>query len=117
MHNQRLNEYQRVPNYIAYLAYILAMMPTESEQIRSIAGYILKNNCRLIASAAPNTAAHVKDSALRAFADASVMIRNAAQQVIIALLGVLEPRNWPEALSMLIQALDSPDSIAQEVWF
>lgn len=117
MCRQRLNEYQRVPNYIGYLAHILAAMTGEGEQIRSIAGYILKNNSRLIASAAPNTAAYVKASAISAFADQSVMIRNAAQQVIIALLGVLEPKNWPDALSMLIQALDSPDPIAQEVWF
>jgi transportin-1 len=104
-----------VPNYIAYLAHILAAMPAEGEQIRSIAGYILKNNARLITSAAPNAAGYVKASAITAFTDPSVMLRNAAQHVLIALLGVLEPKNWPEALSMLIQALDSPDPIAQEV--
>ncbi|KIM30478.1 hypothetical protein M408DRAFT_328061 [Serendipita vermifera MAFF 305830] len=110
----RLNEYQRVPNYIAYLAHILSSMTMEGEQIRSIAGYILKNNSRLITSATPDAAAYVKAAALNAFADQSLMLRNAAQQVIIAILGVLEPRNWPEALSMLIQALDSPDPISQE---
>lgn len=87
----------------------------EGEQIRSIAGYILKNNSRLITSATPDAAAYVKSAALNAFADQSLMLRNAAQQVIIALLGVLEPKTWPEALSMLIQALDSPDPISQEV--
>jgi transportin-1 len=104
-----------VPNYIAYLAHILSAMTLEGEQIRSIAGYILKNNSRLISSASPDAAVYVKAAALNAFADQSLMLRNAAQQVIIALLGVLEPKNWPEALSMLIQALDSPDPISQEV--
>ncbi|CCA70510.1 related to importin beta-2 subunit (transportin) [Serendipita indica DSM 11827] len=110
----RLNDYQRVPNYIAYLAHILAAMTAEGEQIRSIAGYILKNNARLITSASPDAAVYVKASTISAFTDASVMIRNAAQQVLITLLGVLEPRNWPEALSVLIQALDSPDQVTQE---
>ncbi|KAG8829917.1 hypothetical protein FRC17_005777 [Serendipita sp. 399] len=110
----RLNEYQRVPNYIAYLAHILSALTQEGEQIRSIAGYILKNNSRLISAATPEAAAYVKASAINAFTDQSVMLRNAAQQVLIALLGVLEPKNWPEALMMLIQALDSPDPIAQE---
>ena len=104
-----------MPNYIAYLAHILAAMTQEGEQIRSIAGYILKNNARLITSAAPDAAVYVKASTISAFTDASVMLRNAAQQVLITLLGVLEPRNWPEALSMLIQALDSPDQTTQEV--
>jgi len=90
-------------------------MTLEGEQIRSIAGYILKNNSRLISSASPDAAAYVKSAALNAFADSSLMLRNAAQQVIIALLGVLEPKNWPDALSMLIQALESPDPISQEV--
>lgn len=90
-------------------------MPQEGEQIRSIAGYILKNNARLITSADPAAAAYVKSSALTAFTDQSVMLRNAAQQVLIALLGVLEPKNWPEALAILIQSLDSPDPIVQEV--
>lgn len=90
-------------------------MPQEGEQIRSIAGYILKNNSRLITSADPTAAAYVKSSALAAFTDQSVMLRNAAQQVLIALLGVLEPKNWPEALAILIQSLDSPDPIVQEV--
>lgn len=112
---QRLNQYQSVPNYICYLAHILSSMPEEGDQIRSIAGYILKNNARLIFQASPQSAAYVKACALKAFTDPSMMLRNAAQQVLIALLGALEPRTWPEALELLIRALDSDDPIVQEV--
>lgn len=90
-------------------------MPEEGDQIRSIAGYILKNNARLIFQASPQSAAYVKACALKAFTDPSMMLRNAAQQVLIALLGALEPRTWPEALELLIRALDSDDPIVQEV--
>lgn len=43
------------------------------------------------------------------------MIRNAASQDIVAFLGVLEPRNWPECLQQLVNALDASDLDRQEV--
>ena len=90
-------------------------MPQEEDRIRTIAGYLLKNNCRSIVRCPPEAAAFVKASVLQAFGETSVMIRNAAGQDIVALLGFLEPRNWPECLQFLVQMLDSPDEILQEV--
>jgi hypothetical protein len=43
------------------------------------------------------------------------MIRNAAGQAIVAVLGSLEPRNWPECLEQLFGMLDSTDPDRQEV--
>lgn len=43
------------------------------------------------------------------------MVRNAASQDIVTFLGTLEPRNWPECLQQLVNALDSPDLDRQEV--
>ena len=45
---QKLNQFTRAPDYIAYLAYILAALSQEEERVRSIAGYLLKNNSRLV---------------------------------------------------------------------
>ena len=45
------------------------------------------------------------------------MIRSAASQDIVAFLGILEPRNWPECLHHLFMALDSDDLEKQEVSF
>ncbi|KAF9012676.1 transportin-PC [Cyathus striatus] len=89
---QKLNQFTRAPEYIAYLAYILSSMPQEEERIRTIAGYLLKNNSRLIFN--PH---RIQD--------------------IVAFLGVLEPRNWPECLQQLVNALDSPDLDRQEAAF
>ncbi|KAF9268451.1 transportin-PC [Marasmius fiardii PR-910] len=114
---QKLNSFTRVPDYIAYLAHILCALTDQEDRIRTIAGYLLKNNARLILSSSPEVAQYVKAAVLRAFEDPSVMIRNAAGQDIVAFLGVLEPRNWPECLSQLVNMLDHPDLDRQEAAF
>ncbi|KAF7293402.1 Importin beta-2 subunit [Mycena indigotica] len=110
----KLNNFIRAPEYIAYLAYILMDMPQEENRIRTIAGYLLKNNARLILNSTPEVAQYVKAAVLQAFTDESVMIRNAAGQDIVAFLGQLEPRHWPECLQQLMNTLDSPDLDQQE---
>jgi hypothetical protein len=114
---QKLNSFTRVPDYIAYLAYILQFMPQEPERIRSIAGYLLKNNARYITSVPPEAAQFVKATVLMAFSDPSQMIRNAATQDIVTIMGIVEPKFWPEALQALVSALDDPDGLKQEVRF
>lgn len=90
-------------------------MPQEEDRIRTIAGYLLKNNARLILRSTPEVMAFVKASVLQAFSESSVMIRNTAGQDVVAFLGILEPRNWPECLEQLVQSLDSPNQDQQEV--
>ncbi|KIL60471.1 hypothetical protein M378DRAFT_187779 [Amanita muscaria Koide BX008] len=114
---QKLNNFTRAPEYIAYLAYILSQLTQEEERIRTIAGYLLKNNSRLILSAPQGVGEYVKAAVLEAFNDHSDMVRDAASQDIVAFLGVLEPRNWPECLQHLVNALDSPDVKKQEAAF
>jgi transportin-1 len=77
----------------------------------------LKNNARLILSAPPEVSEFVKTAVLSAFNDNAAMIRSAASQDIVAFLGILEPRNWPECLHHLFMALDSDDLEKQEVSF
>ena len=113
--SQKLNSFTRIAEYIAYLAYILSVMIHEEDRIRTIAGYLLKNNSRLILQAQPPVVEFVKSAVLQAFDDPSIMIRNAASQDIVAFLGVLEPRNWPECLQQLVNALDASDLDRQEV--
>ncbi|KAI0741049.1 ARM repeat-containing protein [Earliella scabrosa] len=113
----KLNNFTRAPDYIAYLAYILSSMPQEDDRIRTIAGYLLKNNARLVLRAAPDVTAFVKSAVLAAFNDPSMMIRNAAAQDIVAFLGILEPKNWPECLQQLVHMLDAPNQDQQEAAF
>ncbi|KAL4248239.1 Importin beta family protein [Abortiporus biennis] len=113
----KLNNFTRAPDYVAYLAYILASMPQEEDRIRTIAGYLLKNNARLILRSSHEALAFVKAAVLHAFNDPAVMIRNAAGQDIVAFLGILEPKNWPECLQQLVHTLDSTNLDQQEAAF
>ncbi|KAJ3717950.1 armadillo-type protein [Lentinula raphanica] len=114
---QKLNSFTRVPDYIGYLACILSAMPQEEEKIRTFAGYLLKNNARLVLNSSPGVLEYVEAAVLNAFDDGSVMIRNAAGQDIVSILGVLEPQNWPECLSQLVNMLHLSDSDKQEAAF
>jgi hypothetical protein len=90
-------------------------MTQEEDRIRTIAGYLLKNNSRLILGSPPEVVQYVKAAVLQAFTDPSIIVRNAASQDIVAFLGVLEPKNWPECLQQLVNTLDSNDIDRQEV--
>jgi transportin-1 len=90
-------------------------MTQEEDRIRTIAGYLLKNNSRLILGSPPEVVQYVKAAVLQAFNDHSIIVRNAASQDIVAFLGVLEPKNWPECLQQLVNTLDSNDIDRQEV--
>ncbi|KIJ51420.1 hypothetical protein M422DRAFT_158398 [Sphaerobolus stellatus SS14] len=113
----KLDQFTKVPEYVGYLAHILANMTQESEFLRSSAGYILKNRAGLLLKAPPNTAAYAKEAVLMAFRDPRSMIRKVTGQVIVAFLGVLEPKNWTEALTVLVHSLDSPQLEEQESAF
>jgi len=110
-----LNSFTRVPDYIAYLAYILTALPQEDDQVRTIAGYLLKNNSRLLLTTSPEVVEYTKSAVLQAFFNSPPLIRGAAGHVIVAFLGVLEPRNWPDCLQQLVNMLNSPDPVLQEV--
>ncbi|KAF8869298.1 armadillo-type protein [Mucidula mucida] len=121
---QKLNSYSSVPSYIGYLAWILVDMPQEEERIRSIAGYLLKNNARLIlqldtasgqfggqgqAQDGAVIKAYVKSSILRAFGNAreGAMIRNTAGQ---------DPKHWPECLEVLVGMLDLDGDMSESAF-
>ncbi|KAI9568792.1 armadillo-type protein [Boletus coccyginus] len=105
----KLSSFTRVPDYIGYLAHILAALPQEEDQIRTIAGYLLKNNAHFILKASSEVAEYVKAAVLSSFNDPSAIVRTAAGQDIVAFLGVLEPRNWPDCLEQLVGMLDDPN--------
>ena len=103
-----MSNFALAPNYVASSA-------QKDDHIRTMASYLQKNNARLILRAAPDVTAFVKSAVLTAFGDPSIMIRNAAAQDIVAFLGILEPKNWPECLQQLVHMLDAPNADQQEV--
>lgn len=129
---QRLDSFQVIPDYIAYLAHILILCPQEDETTRAVAGLILKNNIlrpsiygdaadasgSSSASASsgfqPAAYEYVKAVILRGMADASQTVRQTVGTVIVNLLMKGEPGAWPAGLETLMRAIDSQDANEQE---
>lgn len=113
---QRLEQFNNVPEYNQYLTYILTQLPAEDVTVRSMAGLLLKNNIRLrLNTFAPSVIEYVKANIFSAIGDSTSMIRNTVSTVIDTLLVELSPENWTEALSRLMELVDSHDQLAQEV--
>ncbi|KAF8525967.1 armadillo-type protein [Hysterangium stoloniferum] len=113
----KLEHFTKVPDYVGYLAHVTANLSQETEHIRTIAGYLLKNNASLLLKAPPEVAAFAQSAILQAFRDPQPMIRKVAGQVIVSFLRVLDPKNWTEALTLLVHSLDSPQLEEQESAF
>ncbi|KAL8292224.1 hypothetical protein RQP46_001690 [Phenoliferia psychrophenolica] len=114
---QRLESFNGVAEYNSYLTYILCvpLNPPEGELVRSAAGLLLKNNVRLrLNEMNPDVIAYVKATIFNAIGDPVSMIRNTVSTVIDTLIIELGPSNWPEALSRLMELVDSPDPHTQE---
>ncbi|BGP36860.1 hypothetical protein JCM10449v2_000762 [Rhodotorula kratochvilovae] len=113
--NERLESFNKIPDYNSYLVYILTQMPGEDVTVRSMAGLLLKNNIRLRLEQFPaDVVQYVKGNIFTAIADPTSMIRNTVSTVIDTLLVELKPENWIEALSRLMELADSQDQFAQE---
>lgn len=81
-----------------------------------MSGLLLKNNLKLrLASIPQDVIEYIKSTIFDAIADPVAMIRNTVSTVIDQLLVTLQPENWPEALSKLVELVDSQDKNAQEV--
>jgi transportin-1 len=93
-------------------------MPEAEERIRAVACLLLKNNSnQTLNKWPPHLLQYVKANILPAFNDQSVVVRNAAGQVVVAMLDILGPERWPEVLQLLLQSLDSPSIDQQLVRF
>ncbi|GAA5969003.1 hypothetical protein JCM21900_002095 [Sporobolomyces salmonicolor] len=113
--NERLDSFNKIPDYNSYLTYILTQLPAEDVTVRSMAGLLLKNNIRLrLDQFPPEVVSYVKANIFSAIGDATSMIRNTVSTVIDTLLVELGPENWTEALSRLLELVDSPVQTAQE---
>lgn len=81
-----------------------------------MAGLLLKNRIKLsVAAIPPHVLEYVKANIFATIGDSVQMIRNTVGTVIDTLLIELGPANWPEALSTLIELIDSPERFVQEV--
>lgn len=81
-----------------------------------MAGLLLKTNIRIRLSAFPvEVVNYIKANIFSVIGDPILMIRNTVGTVIDTLIVELGPANWPEALSTLMELVDSPEPLVQEV--
>ncbi|KAM0748729.1 Transportin-PC [Meredithblackwellia eburnea MCA 4105] len=114
---KRLESFNQIPDYNSYLTFILCgpLSPPEDDTVRSMAGLLLKNNVRLRLDDIPQEVIeYVKANIFNSVGDPMSMIRNTVSTVINQLVVDIGPSNWPEALSRLMELVDSPDMHTQE---
>lgn len=81
-----------------------------------MSGLLLKTNIRMRLDGFPvDVINYIKAHIFAAIGDPTPMIRNTVGTVIDTLIVELGPANWPEALSTLMELVDSPDRFVQEV--
>ncbi|KAG0742794.1 hypothetical protein G6F57_010403 [Rhizopus arrhizus] len=110
---QKLEYFNKVPDYNNYLVYILTQMPQEDQYIRSVAGLTLKNNIRsYYPTIAPQVLEYVKECCLQHVGDNEV--GKAVSLVIAAIVQRGQIQNWPQAIQVLLEKLDSPNPVVVE---
>lgn len=111
---QKLEYFNKVPDYNSYLAYILTQMPQEDQYVRSVAGLTLKNNIRAhYATIPPQVLEYVKQCCLQNIGDPN--IGKAVGFVIAAIVEQGQVHNWLQALQVLMEKLDDPNLVVVEV--
>lgn len=90
-------------------------MDNQEEKIRTISGYLLKNNAKLVLTESAEVVAFTKAAILHAFNHPLHAVRSAASPAVVAFLGMLEPRNWGDCVESLVMAIDGGDPDRQEV--
>ncbi|KAG1202970.1 hypothetical protein G6F70_001771 [Rhizopus microsporus] len=110
---QRLEYFNKVPDYNSYLVYILTQMPQEDQYIRSVAGLTLKNNIRsYYPTIPPQVLDYVKECCLQHIGDSEV--GKPVSLVIAAIVQRGQIQNWPQAIQVLLAKLDDPNPIVVE---
>ncbi|KAG2233484.1 hypothetical protein INT48_003190 [Thamnidium elegans] len=115
---QSLALFNDIADYNSYLIYILVQMTQEDNHTRAIAGLTLKNNLLNHFDRTPlPVLEHVKYISLRSLEipDSDVTVRRTVGSVITAIIVRGQVINWPQALTVLVQQLDSTNPLAVEV--
>lgn len=105
---QRLEYFNKIPDYNSYLVYILTQMPQEDQYVRSVAGLTLKNNIRSYYNTIPpQVLEYVKECCLQHIGDPHT--GKAIGIVISSIMDRGQVHNWLQALQVLMEKLDDPN--------
>ncbi|KAI9474313.1 MAG: armadillo-type protein [Benjaminiella poitrasii] len=104
---ERLEYFNKIPDYNNYLVYILTQMPQEDQYIRSVAGLTLKNNIRsYFPTISPQVVDYIKECCLQNIGDA--IVGKPVSMVIASIVSRGGIQQWPHVLQVLLEKLDDP---------
>lgn len=111
-----------MPDFLAYLTFVLITCKQESQEHRAVAGLLLKNSFsqNTVSSLDPQAAqamAYVKAVVIQGLGDPDSQIRQAVSTVITSLIAADEPGAWPQALEAVTSGMGSSDLHMQEGCF
>lgn len=111
-----------MPDFLAYLTFVLITCQQEAQEHRAVAGLLLKNSfsAHTVSSLDPQAAqamAYVKAVIVQGLSDPDSQIRNTVSTVITSLIAADEPGAWPQALEAVTQGMSSSDLHMQEGCF
>eukprot|EP00906_Rhabdomonas_costata_P036247 RCo050889 len=108
---QQLDQYNAMLNFNCYLTFILCTLQQQTEEIRSVAGLLLKNNIQNHFATISPSLSYLQPTLLQALLDASKLIRNTTSNCLatITRCGGLScwMQNNVNLLQCLCQLLDS----------
>uniref|UniRef100_A0A1B6EQY0 Importin N-terminal domain-containing protein n=1 Tax=Cuerna arida TaxID=1464854 RepID=A0A1B6EQY0_9HEMI len=107
---EKLQEFNKFPDFNNYLIFVLTKLTTEDEPTRSLSGLILKNNVKAHYNKfMPEVSEFIKSECLSAVGDPSPLIRATVGILITTIASKGELTTWPELLPALCNMLDSQD--------
>ncbi|CAJ0823134.1 10578_t:CDS:10, partial [Entrophospora sp. SA101] len=110
MIQQKLDSFNKIPDYPNYLVYILIQLIQEDASIRAVAGLLLKNTVRMYFANIPREVlAYVKSFLIKGIGDPDIMVRGIVGNVITTIVTRGGLTEWPQILVNLMELLDSQD--------
>ncbi|KAG9288008.1 hypothetical protein G9A89_017603 [Geosiphon pyriformis] len=107
---QKLESFNKIPDYSRYLVYILTQMPQEDPSTRAIAGLLLKNTIRIyFQNIPPEVLEYVKALSIKGLGDQDSMVRGIVGNVITTIVTRGTLSDWPQVLTSLMELLDVAD--------
>ncbi|KAG4301512.1 hypothetical protein PCK1_002225 [Pneumocystis canis] len=113
---KHLEEAQKVPDFNKYLASIFIEADKSDISVRSAAGLLLKNNISMFFPQISNDVLiYLKEASINGLSDTQQLIRSISGNLITTIIKKGGIMNCTEILPKLMQMLESPDILTQEV--
>ena len=102
-----LNAY---PEFSKYLCVVLTRLPDESQESRSVAGLLIKNNIR-VGELTPDVLEYIRATVLDALGDQSRLVRATVGSIVTAYCKRYGLDSWPEIVPSLLGLAETADHI------